>query len=274
MSVHEASLKSLVACALQDDGERAWSAVNALRCRGTPELLEVLERLARARNPRKRELALRVAGQLMTVGTPSPGQGPRYRDWGQAASQQLLSRALGDGDARVRAAAISGLGTRPLPSALPRLLESLHAPQATLRLALATALGSYDEEASARALTTLMRDEDRHVRNWATFSLGSLLRFDDEAVREALLRQCAQADPEIRGEALVGLARRGDARVDPLIEQELAGPFTGSWVAEAAERRAGARWVPALARRLSDTELTPYHLATFQDALAACEAAP
>jgi hypothetical protein len=52
------------------------------------------------------------------------------------------------------------------------------------------------------------------VRGWATFCLGSELDADGPAVREALLRRVDDPEGDAAGEALVGLARRGDPRAE------------------------------------------------------------
>ena len=67
---------------------------------------------------------------------------------------------------------------------------------------------------------TLSTDRDTSVRDWATFGLGSMIARDTQQVRDALMARIGDADPDTRGEALVGLAARGDLRAtEPLLKE-------------------------------------------------------
>ena len=57
-----------------------------------------------------------------------------------------------------------------------------------------------------------MCDDDPDVRDWATFGLGTQVATDSAEVRDALADRLADADEDVRREALVGLARRRDRR--------------------------------------------------------------
>lgn len=109
-------------------------------------------------------------------------------------------------------------------------------------------------------LIQLSRDTDREVRNWATFGLGSQVDTDIPAIREALFARREEKDDEIRAEALVGLARRGDIRVAAALLNELnthEPDVLRDWtlIAEAAEevvthaKTSGSKeWLPVLTK--------------------------
>ena len=61
-----------------------------------------------------------------------------------------------------------------------------------------------------------------------------MTELDDDKIRGALFARVSDEDAEIRGEALIGLARRGDQRVLELVRNELRNPFRGDWPVEAA----------------------------------------
>jgi len=67
-----------------------------------------------------------------------------------------------------------------------------------------------------------MTDVDDSVRDWATFGIGSLCDIDTPELRDALAARLADADEEVRGEAVVGLATRGDNRAIRAIVQAFA----------------------------------------------------
>lgn len=163
-------------------------------------------------------------------------------------SVAILLALLHDPAPRVISAAATALGHRQDPRAIPELLPLLRHPDPSVRLGVVNGLSWHDDAAAIRALAVLAGDEDRDVRNWAAFGLGQLTDLDLPELREALAKLLDDPDPEIRGEALIGLARRRDARVRAPLVRELEGPFYGSWCLEAAELLAD----PDLLKHLTD----------------------
>lgn len=116
-----------------------------------------------------------------------------------------------------------------------------------------------------QSLVELSADPDRDVRNWATFGLG-LVNADSGTIRDELMARVCELDDEISGEAIVGLAKRGDIRVvQPLLDsiqsvlQENLEFGTLIFEAadlarEAAARSSDERWQP-LIRRLDELGL-------------------
>jgi HEAT repeat protein len=84
-------------------------------------------------------------------------------------------------------------------------------------------------------LIDLSTDEVAKVRSWATFGLGFVARGDLPKIREALVARLKDADHETRGEAILGLAERGDTRVNFAIQHELASDNLGSLALQAIE---------------------------------------
>jgi len=79
-----------------------------------------------------------------------------------------------------------------------------------------------------------MRDDDKDVRDWATFGLGVLGSGDSDDNREALSWAMGDSDRDVSEEALVGLAKRKDRRILPQLLSALAEPEVGVRVIEAA----------------------------------------
>lgn len=101
-------------------------------------------------------------------------------------------------------------------------------------------------ETELNCLRILMRDENSEVRNSATFYLGVQCDIDEPSIREALYERAFDNHDETRGEALVGLAIRKDARAFQLIEAELKTGNVGMLAVEAAAELADPRLLPAL----------------------------
>jgi len=131
-------------------------------------------------------------------------------------------------------------------------------PDTEVRYAVVHALSGHDDPRAICALIELSSDPDFAVRNWATFGLGSQTEADSSEIRDALLSRLGEEDAEIRGEALVGLANRGDPGViEPLLRElntahpdilrgwVLAGEMADAIIRVAMDTRA-PRWTPIL----------------------------
>jgi hypothetical protein len=113
-------------------------------------------------------------------------------------------------------------------SALPALICLVEHGEAQVRRSVAQALPRIAvaprPQAVIDALIVLSADEDGDVRDWACYALGSKLSEVDSAeLCDALAARLDDPDPHARCEALLGLARRKDARALPAVGQRLAG---------------------------------------------------
>jgi HEAT repeat protein len=88
-------------------------------------------------------------------------------------------------------------------------------------------------------------------------------------IREALARRLTDADADARGEAVVGLARRGDARCVPALLEALAEPDLNSFAVDAARLMP----LPACVPDLECLEAAFPGDAAIAEALALCRAA-
>jgi len=93
--------------------------------------------------------------------------------------------------------------------------------------------GSALADANFKKLIAMTRDADRSNRDWAVLLLSQ--REDDTtAVRDALLSAASDEDDIVRGEAILGLARRDRMLALPLLQSALAGPSANINLFEAA----------------------------------------
>ena len=250
----------------------AWNAVALLQRRGCAVTLAQVQVLARSANAHRRALAMDIAAQLQLPGRAGMADPAAFAP---EATQALLVAGLSDPNAGVLQAAICGLAHRPSAIALPRLLALLEHPAARIRLALARTLGSYAEPEATAALMRLARDRDDDVRDWATFGIGALRDTDDEAVRALLWTNAHDPDRDVRGEAVVGLARRGDPRVVDLLKERLNGGDCRGYELEAVQEMPRPELLEPLQTLLADAERTRAHstiwLSELLDAIDACE---
>jgi hypothetical protein len=128
-------------------------------------------------------------------------------------------------DSRTTAAVINAFGHIGDKRSLDLVLRYREHASSEVRFQVAFALGGIEEEPAIEALIKLSADEDRDVRDWATFGLGSLVKIDTPQIRDALVARLGEEDDEVRGEALVGLAKRRDSRVIDCLRADLLKPF-------------------------------------------------
>lgn len=265
------SLKSLTASALQDwDSDTSWEVIHVLRTRAEPETVQLIQKLFRARNWRKRALAVNIICQLQIRSSDgSPNQ-----DYAVETSHEILLAALEDSHQQVIGAALFGLGHRKTAKAIPAVVAYAEHPSEDIRYAVAFALGGNDDEASIAALLKLATDIDDDVRDWATFGLGSLCMADTPEVRECLWRNTQDGNEVVRGEALAGLACRHDERTIPLLMQALVDDEVRVYALEAAETMADSRlYLPLKAlwdEYASGQDCNRYWFSVLDSALQAC----
>lgn len=200
-----------------------------LNFRGGLTEFEMGQRLAQSGSVEDRVIAADLLGQL---------------GWGKRTylneSVDVLLPLLNDPEPSVIASAASALGHRSDARAVaPLAALALHS-SSEIRFAVAVALGRQVDDAAAEAqaaeaLIVLSRDENRDTRNWAMFGLGNLESQDSPAIRAALWAGLDDSDHEIRGESLVGLAKRKVPGTAQAIRAEWERDFISLLSLEAAE---------------------------------------
>lgn len=242
-----------------DEGSRALGVIH---CRGGAEEFAHGARLARSGTEQERIAGAHILAEL---------------GWGERThleeSVSILLDLLQDPSEDVVSAAAIALGHRNHPRAIQPLVDLSEHPDPTVRYGVVHGLSRHDDLGAVSALVRLASDPDRDVRDWATFGLAQPTDHDSRELREVLLARTDNDDPEIRGEALVGLARRADARTLPLVRRELSGEFHGVWAVEAAELLGDPTLYPlleALQRRLEPEDHVRFDR-SFSDALESCK---
>lgn len=257
------SSEELVACFLREgrESDAGIHAIVTLHYRGGRTEFDLGRRLAASTDPRERDAGASILGEL---------------GWEKKAfhdeSLPLLIELLRDSEPRVIRSAALALARRNDPRAIAPLLALLAYPDESVRFGVCAGLSCHDHLEAIAGLIELSRDPDDGTRDWATFSLGKQTSLDTPALRDALAARLTDPDPEIRGEAMIGLALRKDDRARPAIEAALRDAFHGDWPLEAVEHLAGPEWIPLLElhRQAAGPEDAMRFASSFEHALAAC----
>jgi len=224
------------ACLAGDrEDDAAWNAVKKLHFLGTREVLDKATDLTRSDDLLRRARGADILGQLGVQ------PGIASTSFVSERLHALLSLLNGERNPVVLNSAIIALGHLREPEGIRAVLPFSQHPDENVRYAVACSLphGLGDEPDVIATLIQLMSDSDSDVRDWATFGLGTQSDADSGAIREALFNRLADTDEDTRAEAAVGLARRNDLRVLPVVLQELDRDEYGVLYEEAASHLLG-----------------------------------
>jgi HEAT repeat protein len=231
------STDELIQTALGGDSqERAENAMWILRYRGTREVFDRAKGLCLDNSAERRFLGVCILSQL---GIPD-------RSFPAESTEILLNLLQDETDKNVLQAIGDGLGHLSTEAGIKGLVKLSKNSEAAIRRAAARGLCGKENSTAITAVINLCRDADVQVRRWAAFGLGTQLNVDDPIVREVLHGCMMDVDDEVRGEALVGLARRKDNRILPTLSRLLESNCVERFSVEAAKELGDSALLPAL----------------------------
>lgn len=229
-----AELINLALTATDDDA--LWDIIPVLHYRGTREVLEAGQRLCRSSCPQERELGAHVLAQL----------GVDERAFPDESIRTLLGLLRDDEEPRVLEAALVALSHNGDARIVPAAAHFKSHADADVRYGVVLAVSRCDDSLAIATLIELTHDPEQEVRDWATFGIGSMIDVDTPEIRAALWERVTDEDDVVRGEALVGLAKRGDRRIVAPLLAELTSDSVDSLMVDAAELIADPALYPAL----------------------------
>jgi HEAT repeat protein len=238
------------------DDDAPWKAVNSLRRIGTRQVFETAVSWIESPEPLVRARGLDVLAQL---GKTAQHRSNTFPQECYAVVSEALQR---ERDPQPLSSAVSALGHLHDARGIPLIAAFDRHPAAEIRFSVACALGSFpNDPLSIETLLRLMEDTDDDVRDWATFGVGVLGDRDSAEIRDALYRKLNDRSADVREEALVGLAKRHDARSVPVLVDALEQPSMTDRIIEVAytlldleddqKGRSAQDYVSALRQRFS-----------------------
>lgn len=192
--------------------DRQWEIIRSLHKSGSVHVLNRCATMCSSGDAIERELAADILGQLGWRN----GELPLCEK-----IAPLLSPLLKDPNEKVVQAALVALGHMRASEIILSNVNLADHSSDLIRFSMASCLGLLDSPKARRALVKLSADQDRDVRNWATFGLGTQCHNNTNEIRGALFARINDTDEETRNEAILGLARRKIRNVIPILVREL-----------------------------------------------------
>jgi HEAT repeats len=250
-----------LARATEDRADLYWNSVSTLHGRGTSTEFEIANTLIASKDATERVLGADLLGQL-------GWRKPIFPDQCVA----LLISALGDQEVSVVEAAAAALGHRHSALAIDPLLALIDHSSEEVRLGITHGLTGLEDRRATDGLIRLSTDVCAYVRDWASFGLAEQCLMDYPELRTLLHSLLSDPKPEIRGQALIGLARRGDVSCLPALREELKGEFNGIWAVNAAGNLADPSLMNDLesCRLQMGDEQPEYFVSDLERAIEAC----
>ena len=254
------------------DDDAYWELVRSLQYR-LPGTIDQVEELSRSDHEASRAAAADVLGQSCVETKFCPAR----------CTETLLLMLRQETTGSVLVSIICALGHMHDNRTIDPLSRLQSHPDERVRQAVVSSLCGFEDEQAVAVLLERSKDPDRDVRNWATFGLGSQIDVDTATIRSALFARLEDDDDEIRGEALVGLAVRGESGVVPALLKELSSlpsDVLRDWtliqdaaeaVTEHATSSGAKEWLPALERLLKLEIVEPVKI---QNAIKRCASVP
>jgi HEAT repeat protein len=239
----DATAAELIAAALTNPDD---PALRALQDRPTRETFDAAIRLLASDATPERELGVKILGQLGGSGTDLD------RPFREASVLALLELLPDEREPRVLVALGWAFAHLDEPRGVAPLSALAGHPSERVRSAVVHALIGHVDDLAVRTVLQLSADPDDAVRDWATFGLGTLLRLDTPAIRDALLARLDDPHHDTREEAMYGLAVRLDARAVPVLLdflEEYEGPMLDSALLILADHLDDPRLAAAIAER-------------------------
>ena len=225
----------------------AWTAISALHFRGGRDVFERACKLCASEDIHERRVGVDILAQLGVKSWPEPYE---YA-FPEETIALLLDMLEQEQEPEMLHSIAVALGYRKDPRAVAPLARLKNHSSDLVRFGVVHGLIGREDDLAIQTLIDLTTDTDTDVRDWATFALGSQIETDTPAIRAALVARLTDENDVVRGEAMVGLARRHDSRmVEPLLAElaELRKSWPGDLLLEAAAEIGDARLYPILVR--------------------------
>lgn len=183
-----------------------WDNVSALRRRPTKSVFDKCIQLTHSKNEKERTVGIDVLAQLGL--TPRP--------FYAATNKRFFELLKIEKEPKVLMSLLYAIGHNNdnlSKSQIEALCELENSDNNLIKEGLVYALLGIDDPRAIDVLIKYSSDKLSHIRNWATFGLGSQITRNNKKIRDALWNRINDKHKETRDEAIAGLALRNDIRI-------------------------------------------------------------
>jgi HEAT repeat protein len=191
-----------------------WDNISVLRKRPSKELFTKCEDLTKSKNPKVRKIGIDILAQLGLPPRPFLKETLKiYFD---------LFEVETDPDVLLSLLYSIGHNNDKLDNEqIEKICSFKNSENSWVKEGLVAALLGIDNLNAIETLIKLSSDKLSHIRNWATFGLGTQIETNNKQIRDALWERVNDKHQETKLEAIVGLAKRKDKRVNDIIKREI-----------------------------------------------------
>jgi len=133
---------------------------------------------------------------------------------------------------------------------IEKLCSFKHNENSLVKEGLVYALLGIDNLIAIETLIKFSSDKLSHIRNWATFGLGTQIERNNKSIRETMWNRVNDKHQETKLEAILGLAKRKDNRVNEIIKREIIDGEYGILLFEAILEIKNNEFLPLLEQNL------------------------
>lgn len=223
-----------------------WDNINVLRKRPSKELFFKCKELTKSKDPKIRTIGIDILAQMGLPPRPFLKQTLKlYFD--------LLSI---ENDPKVLMSLLFAIGHNNDnldKIQIERLCTFLDNDNNWVKEGLVSSFAFVNDLKAIDVLIKLSSDKLNYIRDWATFYIAQVDR-NNKNIREALWARVNDKHQDTKLEAIVGLAKRKDNRINDIIKRELLDGEYGTLLFEAIIETGDKQFLPLLRQNLKLTK--------------------
>lgn len=220
-----------------------WDNIKVLRKRPSEELFFKCVEFTKSKNPNVRSIGIDILAQMGV--TPRP--------FGKQSLKLYFNLLNVENNTEVLMSLLFAIGHNNdnlSKVQINKLCSFIDNENILVKEGLVFSLLSLDNFKAIETLIKLSEDKQSHIRNWATFGLGTQIEVDNNKIREALWKRVTDKHQETKLEAIVGLAKRKDRFINEIIKNELREGEYGTLLLEAILEIGEKEFLPLLKQNL------------------------
>ena len=221
-----------------------WDNIAILRKRPSDELFNTCSDFTKSDEPKIRIIGINILAQL----------GLSQRPYLKQTLELFFDLLNSENHPEVLMSLLYAIGhnnTKLSADQIDKICSFASNDHRLVREGLVSALLGIDNLKAIETLIKLSSDKLSHIRNWATFGLGSQIERNNKNIREALWKRVNDKHEVTKLEAIVGLAKRKDDRVKEIIRDELISGEYSTLLFEAIIETQEKEFIPLLKQNLS-----------------------